>query len=53
MGAAGNRTLFPNGGRFYQFRTPGTDCTASAWADPFDIIVRVAVSGPETCAVGL
>lgn len=47
-----SRTLFPSGGRFYQFRKKGTDCGISAWATDLDIIYRTAVSGPETCAAG-
>ena len=45
-----SRTRFLNGLRFYQFRKPNTDCMMSAWANDLDIIYRVAVSGPETCA---
>ena len=47
-----SRTLFPGGGRFYQFRKQGTDCGISAWASDLDIVYRLAVSGPETCAAG-
>jgi hypothetical protein len=45
-----SRTRFLNGTRFYQFRKPNTDCMMSAWANGLDIIYRVAVSGPESCA---
>jgi hypothetical protein len=47
-----SRTRFLNGARFYQFRKPNTDCMVSAWATDLDIIYRVAVSGPDTCAAG-
>jgi hypothetical protein len=45
-----SRTRFLNGTRFYQFQKPNTDCRMSAWANDLDIIYRVAVSGPESCA---
>jgi hypothetical protein len=47
-----SRTRFLNGTRFYQFKKPNTDCRMSAWANDLDIIYRVAVSGPESCAAG-
>jgi hypothetical protein len=47
-----SRTRFLNGSRFYQFRKANTDCMLSAWANDLDIIYRIAVSGPETCAAG-
>ena len=47
-----SRTLFPSGGRFYQFRKPNTECMASAWATDLNIVYRFAVSGPATCAAG-
>jgi hypothetical protein len=45
-----SKTRFLNGTQFYQFRKPNSDCMMSAWANDLDIIYRVAVSGPETCA---
>ena len=45
-----SRTLFPGGGRFYQFRKKDTDCSISAWATDLDIVYRLAVSGPASCA---
>jgi len=45
-----SRTRFLNGSHFYQFRKPNTDCMVSAWATDLDIVYRLAVSGPETCA---
>ena len=45
-----SRTRFLNGTRFYQFRKPNTDCMVSVWANDLDIVYRLAVSGPETCA---
>jgi hypothetical protein len=45
-----SRTRFLNGTRFYQFQKPNTDCRMSAWATDLDIIYRVSVSGPESCA---
>jgi hypothetical protein len=47
-----SRTRFLNGSRFYQFVKPNTDCRISVWANDLDIIYRVAVSGPDTCAAG-
>jgi hypothetical protein len=47
-----SKTRFLNGTQFYQFRKPNSDCMMSAWANDLDIIYRVAVSGPETCATG-
>ncbi|GAB2179379.1 hypothetical protein [Dongia sp. agr-C8] len=47
-----SKTRFLNGTIFYQFRKPNTDCMMSAWANDLDIIYRVAISGPETCAAG-
>ena len=44
------RTRLVTGGRFYQFRKQNTDCLASAWANDLDIVVRLAVSGPASCA---
>lgn len=45
-----SKTRFLNGTLFYQFKKPNTDCMMSAWANDLDIIYRVAVSGPESCA---
>ena len=45
-----HRTRFLNGARFYQFRKPNTDCMASVWLTDLNIVYRLAVSGPETCA---
>ena len=47
-----NRTQLVTGGRVYQFQKPGTDCRASAWTNDLDVILRLAVSGPSTCAGG-
>jgi hypothetical protein len=47
-----SRALFPNGARFYQFRKPNTDCMASAWATDLNIVYRLALSGPDSCAAG-
>ena len=38
------------GGRFYQFRKQNGDCRASVWTNDLDVILRLAVSGPATCA---
>ena len=46
------RTRLPTGGRFYQFRKPGTDCMASVWANDLDVVVRLTVAGPDACAAG-
>jgi len=51
-GVPETRTRLVTGGRFYQFRKPDTDCRIAVWANDLDIIYRVAVSGPETCAAG-
>jgi hypothetical protein len=45
-----SRTRFLNGARFLQFRKPNTECMASVWATDLNIIYRLAVSGPESCA---
>lgn len=47
-----SRTWLVTGGRFYQFKKPNSDCGASVWTNDLDVIVRVAVSGPSTCAAG-
>jgi len=47
-----SRTQLVTGERFYQFRKPGTDCRAGAWTNDLDIILRLSVSGPSTCAGG-
>jgi len=47
-----SRTQLVTGERFYQFRKQGTDCRASAWTNDLDVILRLAVSGPSTCAGG-
>ena len=47
-----SRTQLVTGERFYQFRKPGTDCRASAWTNDLDVILRLAVSGPDSCAGG-
>jgi hypothetical protein len=47
-----SRTQLVTGERFYQFRKPGTDCRASAWTNDLDIILRLSVSGPDSCAGG-
>jgi hypothetical protein len=46
-----SQTRFVNGSRFYQFRKQNTDCMVSVWATDLDIVYRLAVSGPESCAV--
>jgi hypothetical protein len=45
-----SRTWLVTGGRFYQFRKPGSDCRASVWTSDLDVILRLAVSGPAACA---
>ncbi|MDQ7248158.1 hypothetical protein [Dongia sedimenti] len=47
-----SRTRLLTGGRFYQFRKKATDCQASVWTNDLDIIVRMAVAGPGSCAAG-
>lgn len=44
------RTRLVTGGRFYQFRKPATGCTVSVWTDDLDVVQRLAVSGPASCA---
>jgi hypothetical protein len=46
------RTHLVTGGRFYQFRKPATDCGASVWANDLDVIQRLTVTGPSSCAAG-
>jgi len=48
-----NRTRLVTGERFYQFRKPVAGCGASVWTNDLDVILRVAVSGPSSCAAGL
>jgi hypothetical protein len=45
-----SRTQLITGERFYQFRKPDSDCAASVWTNDLDIILRLSVSGPSTCA---
>ena len=45
-----SRTQLVTGERFYQFRKPDSDCTASVWTNDLDIILRLAVSGSSACA---
>ena len=45
-----SRTRFLNGSRFYQYKKPNTDCMVSVWATDLDIVYRLAVSGPDSCA---
>ena len=47
-----SRTQLVTGERVYQFRKQGTDCQASAWTSDLDVILRLAVSGPDSCAGG-
>jgi hypothetical protein len=47
-----SRTQLVTGERVYQFQKPGTGCRASAWTNDLDVILRLAVSGPSTCAGG-
>ena len=45
-----SQTRLLTGGKFYQFRKASTDCQASVWTNDLDVIMRLAVSGPATCA---
>jgi hypothetical protein len=47
-----SRTRLLTGGKFYRFRKPATGCTAAAWTDDLDIVLRVALAGPSVCAAG-
>jgi hypothetical protein len=47
-----SHTRLLGGGRFYQFRKPGTDCAASVWTNDLDVVLRLAVSGPSSCSAG-
>jgi hypothetical protein len=47
-----HRTRLLNGTGFYQFKKKSTDCMVSVWATDLDIVYRLAVSGPESCAAG-
>ena len=47
-----SRTQLVTGERVYQFQKPGTDCRASAWTNDLDVILRLAVSGQDSCAGG-
>jgi hypothetical protein len=51
-GAPVSRARLISGARYYSFRKPGTDCRAGVWADSLDVVVRVTVGGPSTCADG-
>jgi len=44
------RTRLLTGGVFYQFRKPATGCGASVWTNDLNVIIRLTVSGPGTCA---
>jgi len=47
-----SRTQLITGGRFYQFRKPADGCEASVWTNDLDVVLRLSVSGPSTCAAG-
>ena len=44
------RTPLVSGGWFYQFQKPATGCGASVWTNDLDVVLRLTVSGPSTCA---
>ena len=44
------RTHLLTGGWFYQFRKPDSGCLASVWTNDLDVVERLAVAGPSSCA---